>query len=264
MACPRILIIAGSDSSAGAGIQADLKTVSALGGYGMTAITAITAQNTLGVQGVHPASAQIVAQQINSCLRDIGADAIKIGMLLNAEIIGAVSKALTDCAAPIILDPVMVATSGDRLLDAAALEALRQLLPRANVITPNIPEAALLCDMTISDQETMLRAAHDLQERCGGAAIVLKGGHLPGETVHDLLLQEGEAFWYDAPRIDSRHTHGTGCTLASAIATIGAAGNPLFKAVEQARDYVQRAMIAAPGLGQGHGPLQHFYDLHAG
>ncbi len=253
----RILTIAGSDSSGGAGIQADIKTISALGGYAMSAITAITAQNTLGVQAVQAMSAEMVAQQITSCLSDIGADAIKLGMLANANIINAVKAVLSDSGIPIILDPVMVATSGDRLLDDTALNALMDLMQHASLITPNIPEAETLTGLKIDSQDTMFLAAHTLAKMTGGTPVLLKGGHLQGEELYDLLYQAGEVFWYESPRINSLHTHGTGCTLASAIATIGAQGNPLFKSVELARDYVHNAIKTAPEFGKGNGPLNH-------
>jgi hydroxymethylpyrimidine/phosphomethylpyrimidine kinase len=253
----RILIIAGSDSGGGAGIQADIKTTAALGGYAMTAITAITAQNTLGVQAVHPLPPTLVTQQIESCLSDIGADVIKIGMLANADIIDAVQSTLKTTSIPIILDPVMVATSGDALLDNTALEALKRLMNHASVITPNIPEAELLCGFEVNSQSAMLAAARMLQAQLGGVAIVLKGGHLAGDEIHDLLLQEGEPFWFSSPRIHSKHTHGTGCTLATAIATYGAQGNALPFALEKARDYVRAAIASAPKFGAGHGPLNH-------
>ncbi len=256
----RVLIIAGSDSSGGAGIQADIKTTTMLGGFAMTAITAITAQNTLGVQAVHPLPPTLVAQQIESCLSDIGADVIKIGMLANAEIIEAVAAALRNVNAPIILDPVMVSTSGDRLLDEAALAAVVRLMGSASVITPNIPEAELLCGLRIDSKSTMLAAARMLQAQLGGVSVILKGGHLAGDEVHDLLLQEGEAFWFTSPKLDTKHTHGTGCTLASAIATYGAQGNALPFAFEKARHYVHAAIQSAPELGGGNGPLNHTYN----
>lgn len=253
----RILSIAGSDSGGGAGIQADIKTIQALGGFAMTAITAITAQNTQGVQAVHPIPPDMVARQIRACIEDIGVDAIKIGMLHHRAIIAAVAEALQDVAVPIILDPVMVATSGDTLLDKEAVSALKRFMSQVSILTPNLPEAALLTGNLITTTKAMEAAAKSLQQASQGAAIVLKGGHLQGETVHDLLYQQGEAFWFESARIHSPHTHGTGCTLASAIATIGAQGNPLFVAVQQARDYVRQAIETAPGLGQGNGPLNH-------
>jgi hydroxymethylpyrimidine/phosphomethylpyrimidine kinase len=258
---PRILIIAGSDCSGGAGIQADIKTVTALGGYAMSAITAITVQNTLGVSDVHAVPAAIVSGQIDACLSDIGADCIKLGMLLNADIIRAVSDAIRDAAVPVILDPVMIATSGARLLNEDALDALGELMRSAALITPNIPEASFLTGMPVTTPEEMLIAARQLQFMTGGTAVLLKGGHLEGDEVKDLLLQEGEAFWFSSAKIETPHTHGTGCTLASAIATIGAKGNPLHTAVRDARDYVQEAIRSAPGFGAGHGPLNHLHPL---
>lgn len=264
MSFPRILIIAGSDSGGGAGIQADIKTVSLCGGFAMTAITAITAQNTLGVQAIHALPAELVREQITSCLSDLGADAVKIGMLHNAATITAVREELARWQArPIVLDPVMVATSGDRLLDEAALEALKALLPHCHVLTPNLPEAELLSGRSISSQQDMIEAAKALQTLANGAAIVLKGGHLPGEEIHDLLWQGDEAFWFSKPRLHSPHTHGTGCTLASALTTIGAKGNALPFALEQAQAYVHDAIASAPGYGKGHGPLNHLHPLHA-
>lgn len=253
---PRILIIAGSDSSGGAGIQADIKTVSMLGGYAMSAVTAVTAQHTCGVQGVWPLPPEAVAQQIRACLEDIGADAIKLGMLHDAAIIEAVTRQLAASDLPIILDPVMVASSGDRLLDEAALTSLRALMPYAELITPNIPEAAILSDCVIDNRDDMLRAAQGI-----GGNVLLKGGHLPGDTVHDLLWFENEAHWLHSPRIESRHTHGTGCTLASAIATLRGEGLPIPEAVTRARAYVLKAIQTAPGFGRGHGPLNHLHPL---
>lgn len=263
MSLPRILIIAGSDSGGGAGIQADIKTITMLGGYAMSAITAITAQNTQGVQAVYPLPPDMVVQQMKSCMSDIGVDAIKMGMLHDAEIIEAVAAILKTASVPMVLDPVMVATSGDRLLDDSAINALKELMRHVSLITPNIPEAELLSAQSIHTQEDMFNAARRLQDMLGGVAVLIKGGHLDGDEVHDLLYQEGEAFWFSSAKLNTPHTHGTGCTLASAITTIGAKGNPLFAAVDQARDYVYQAIQTAPGLGQGHGPIHHSHPLNS-
>lgn len=242
----RVLIIAGSDSGGGAGIQADIKTVSMLCGHAMTAITAITAQNTLGVQGVHPIPTDMVLAQIDSVVADIGVDAVKIGMIGSAETAAAVAERLTksDLAhAAVVFDPVMVATSGSALADDATIAAFKALLDRAMVATPNLPELAAL-----GGEEAVL--AH-------GCSLLIKGGHGAGETVIDRLLEtgEGEVARWEAPRIDTTSTHGTGCTLASAIATGLAQGMPLEPAVARARDFVRLALMGAPGLGSGHGPM---------
>ena len=257
---PRILIVAGSDSGGGAGLQADLKTVLALGGYGMTAVTALTAQNTLGVHEVLPVPAAFVRRQMRVVLDDLGADAIKTGMLKDADIIAAVADELP-AGVPIVVDPVMVAKGGAALLDPAAIDALRWLLlPRTTLLTPNLPEAEALLGIAIDDLDGMKRAAEALLA-FGPAAILLKGGHLPGETVHDVLVDRAGLRVFSAPRIPSRHTHGTGCTLASALATGLGSGRPLAEAVARARDYVRHAIRAAPGFGRGHGPLGHGHTV---
>ena len=257
---PRILIVAGSDSGGGAGLQADLKTVLALGGYGMTAVTALTAQNTLGVHEVLPVPAAFVRRQMRVVLDDLGADAIKTGMLKDADIIAAVADELP-AGVPIVVDPVMVAKGGAALLDPAAIDALRWLLlPRTTLLTPNLPEAEALLGIAIDDLDGMKRAAEALLA-FGPAAILLKGGHLPGETVHDVLVDRTGLRVFSAPRIPSRHTHGTGCTLASALATGLGSGRPLAEAVARARDYVRDAIRAAPGFGRGHGPLGHGHTV---
>ena len=242
----RVLIIAGSDSGGGAGIQADIKAVTMLGGHAMTAVTAITAQNTLGVQAVHPVPTDMVIAQIDSVVADIGVDAVKIGMIGSAATAAAVAERLTrpDLApAAVVFDPVMVATSGSLLADDATIAAFRALLGRAMVATPNLPELAAL-----GGEEAVL--AH-------GCSLLVKGGHGEGETVIDRLLEtgEGEVARWEAPRIDTTSTHGTGCTLASAIATGLAQGMPLEPAVARARDFVRLALMGAPGLGSGHGPM---------
>ncbi len=240
---PRVLIIAGSDSGGGAGIQADIKTVTMLGGHPMTAITAITAQNTLGVQAVHPTPADIVVAQMRSVIDDLGVDAVKIGMIGSAETAHAVADVLEPLDVPMVFDPVMIASSGSVLADDATIAAFDRLMGRATIVTPNLPELAAL------GGEAAVRAT--------GAAVLVKGGHAEGDIVEDrLVTDDGETIWTH-PRIDTRHSHGTGCTLASGIATGLAAGMPLADAVGRAIAYVQAALAAAPGLGAGHGPMGH-------
>jgi hydroxymethylpyrimidine/phosphomethylpyrimidine kinase len=255
---PRILSIAGSDSSGGAGVQADIKTITMLGGYAMTAITAITAQNTVGVQGIAALAPQIVAQQIASCISDIGVDAIKIGMLHDAAIIAAVAEALEGVEAPVVLDPVMIATSGAALIDPQAVAAMRdRLFPLAHLITPNLPELAALVGRPLSTTQDMIDAAEELASTTG-AAVLAKGGHAAGDRIIDVLLAPGaRAVAFDHARIDTVHTHGTGCTLSSAIATLLGHGQPLEHAVRLGRQFVIRAIEAAPGFGAGNGPLGH-------
>lgn len=264
---PRVLIVAGSDSSGGAGIQADIKTCAAFGVYSATAITAVTVQNTLGVSRFEAMSADMVRDQMVAVLSDIGADVIKIGMLANADIINAVADVLDEHApdTTVVLDPVMVATSGDVLLADEAIDALiERLIPHADVITPNVPEAERLTGLTIKDSDDM-RAAGDKLIQMGAFAAVMKGGHLTGKTIIDLLVTEQGMSMMMGPRIHSRHTHGTGCTLASAIAAGLARGGNLAQGLEQsvqeARDYVFEAISSAPKLGSGgkgtHGPLNH-------
>ncbi|MBV9249985.1 MAG: bifunctional hydroxymethylpyrimidine kinase/phosphomethylpyrimidine kinase [Acetobacteraceae bacterium] len=255
----RIMAIAGSDSGGGAGIQADIKTITALGGYAATAITALTSQDTQGVHGVHMVPAGFVAQQIEVVLADIGADAIKTGMLGDAPMIETVCDVLTRRAGgiPLVVDPVMVAKGGARLLDPNAVTALLdKLLPLATVITPNVPEAEALSGRTIANASDMRHAASALLS-LGLPAVLLKGGHLPGEEVIDLLATRDGVEEFAAPRIDSIHTHGTGCTMASAIATGLAQGMALRDALIRARAYVRAAILGAPGFGSGHGPLSH-------
>jgi hydroxymethylpyrimidine/phosphomethylpyrimidine kinase len=251
----RVLIVAGSDSGGGAGIQADLKTVSALGGFGMTAITALTAQNTLGVFGIHPVPPDFIIQQMRVVLDDIGADAIKIGMLGSAEIADAVADFLETIDIPVVLDPVMVSTSGSALLDAPGAVAMKQrLLPKALLLTPNLREAEALTGLRIDNLAAMEQAVEQLLG-LGARNVLLKGGHLEGDELIDLLVgQEGRAE-FRHPRIDTRHIHGTGCTLASAVAVELAKGVALCDAVATAHDYVQKAIRNAPGLGRGNGPL---------
>jgi hydroxymethylpyrimidine/phosphomethylpyrimidine kinase len=259
----RVLIVAGSDSGGGAGIQADIKTVTMLDAYAATAITALTAQNTEGVFGVLPVPPDFIRRQIEVVLDDIGADAVKTGMLHDAAVIETLAAVLAERAAtiPLVVDPVMAAKGGARLIDPDAVEALKTLLiGRATVLTPNLPEAEILTGGAIGDAAAMRAAGEDLL-RLGCRAVLMKGGHLPGDILTDVLVtQAGHRVWESA-RIDSRHTHGTGCTLASAIAAGLAQGLAIEAAVDRARSYVQRALATAPGLGRGHGPLDHAHPL---
>jgi hydroxymethylpyrimidine/phosphomethylpyrimidine kinase len=260
----RVLIVAGSDSGGGAGIQADIKTVTALAGFAMTAVTAITVQNTLGVTDVAGVPPPVVAAQISSVLSDIGADAVKTGMLATTEIIEAVAHALAAHAphTPLVADPVMVAKGGHRLIEDNAVTALQRLiLPRCAVLTPNLPEAEVLTGMTIRSRKDMEQAARRLHGMHGVHAVLLKGGHLEGPRVPDLLFDGKSAAWWEDERIETRHTHGTGCTLASAVACGLAQGLAVEAAVARARDYVRLALATAPGFGKGHGPLNHAHTV---
>jgi len=259
----RVLIVAGSDSGGGAGIQADIKTVTALGGFAATAITALTAQNTLGVFGVHPVPAAFVVQQMQLVLGDIGADAIKTGMLGDPAVIEVIAETLAQLAptVPVVVDPVMMAKGGHSLLDPSAESALRTLLiPRATLLTPNVPEAEVLSGRAIPDLDAMAAAGRELLA-LGPKAVLMKGGHLDGETVTDLLIAADDVIRFEAPRINSSATHGTGCTLASAIACGLAQGLDLPDAVARSRAYVRRAMETAPGFGAGHGPMNHGHTV---
>ncbi|MHC8470388.1 bifunctional hydroxymethylpyrimidine kinase/phosphomethylpyrimidine kinase [Plesiomonas shigelloides] len=273
---PIVLTIAGSDSSGGAGIQADIKAISATGSYACSVITAITAQNTLGVSGVFPVSAKGITAQLDAVFSDLNIVAVKIGMLGNAEIIDAVSQGLQRYRpAHIVLDPVMVATSGDVLLEPQAISALKeQLLPLADIITPNLPEAAVLIGHAVghhpsqaseSDMAAMIEELRALTTTLGTAAVLLKGGHLAAENhSDDVLITAAESAYFHAPRILTRNTHGTGCTLSAAIASYLAQGYPLAQAVAQAKDYIGAALAHADLLrvGQGHGPVHHFFPSH--
>jgi hydroxymethylpyrimidine/phosphomethylpyrimidine kinase len=255
----RLLIIAGSDSSGGAGIQADIKTASALGVFAMTAVTAITAQNTKGVTAVHPVPPEVVRKQIVACIEDIGVDAIKTGMLANAAIVRIVAETIGKKASriPVVVDPVMVSTSGAALLKPDAEKTvIGRLLPLATLVTPNIPEARRLTGMRGTERAGLREAAVHLREM-GAKAALIKGGHSTRATIDDLLVWEHGEDIYAFPRIRTRHTHGTGCTLATAIACGLAQGMPLPVAVAKAREYVQAAIADAPGFGKGHGPLNH-------
>jgi hydroxymethylpyrimidine/phosphomethylpyrimidine kinase len=258
---PRILAIAGSDSSGGAGIQADIKTIAMLGGYAMTAITTVTAQNTVGVQAIAPMSGDVVHAQIRSCIDDIGVDAIKIGMLHDVEIIEAVAKALdTIVDVPVIIDPVMISTSGAALIAPDAIDALQaKLFPGATLITPNLPELGHLLKRNLTDSSQMAEAAEELAQMTG-TAVLAKGGHTPDRRIIDILYEPGDharAVQFDHARIDTPHTHGTGCTLSAAIATLLGHGQPLEHAVRLGRNFVRAAIENAPGFGQGNGPLGH-------
>ncbi|MCH7486195.1 MAG: bifunctional hydroxymethylpyrimidine kinase/phosphomethylpyrimidine kinase [Proteobacteria bacterium] len=259
----RVLIVAGSDSGGGAGIQADIKTVTALGGYAMTAVTALTAQNTTGVSAIFESPPDFVAEQIKVVAEDIGADAVKTGMMAGRAIIEAAANALEAHAGdvPWVVDPVMVAKGGQRLLEGDAAEALKSLLvARAAVVTPNVDEAEALTGIRIAGPEDMEAAAAALLET-GARAVLLKGGHLEGETVTDLLLTDKGMERFHSPRIDTPHTHGTGCTLSSAIAAGLAQGMSVRDAVARARAYVHEAILTAPGYGRGHGPLNHAHTV---
>ena len=259
----RVLIVAGSDSGGGAGIQADIKTVTALGGYAATAITALTAQNTIGVHAIEDVSVAFIVRQIDVVLDDIGTDAIKTGMLHRPAVIEAVVRSLPDPAAqiPLVVDPVMVAKGGASLLAEDAHRTLSDLLlPRARVVTPNAPEAARLAGLEVRTLDDMRRAA-EIILGLGSQAVLIKGGHLDGPEITDLLIDDGEETVFTGPRIETRHTHGTGCTTASAIATGLAQGLALNDAVASARAYVLQAIRTAPGYGAGHGPLNHAHTV---
>lgn len=257
----KVLTIAGSDCSGGAGVQADLKTMAAHKVYGMSAITALTAQNTTGVFGVLEASPEFVAQQIDCVFDDIRPDAVKIGMVSSAAIISVIAARLKAFGASnIVVDPVMVATSGSRLLDEDATDALRgELLPLGTVITPNIPEAEALCGFAIADHDDMERAARRLAAGLGGA-VLIKGGHLT-DCADDLLFSEGRPVWLNSPRLDNPNTHGTGCTLSSAIACNLAVGRSVEESVRRAKAYVTGALRAGLNLGRGSGPLDHGWAI---
>ena len=257
----RVLILAGSDSGGGAGVQADIKAVTMMGGFAATAITAITVQNTLGVHGVHPLPLELIAAQARAVLEDIGTDAVKTGMLGSVEVVETVAGLLDEAEAPAVVDPVMVAKGGHPLLPDAAVEAVRRLMiPRAALLTPNAPEAEALTGLTVRDIDGQRRAGEALLN-LGARAVLMKGGHVDGPTVIDLLMTADGETVLEAERIDTRHTHGTGCTLASACAAGLALGRPLEVAVAEAWAYVGEAIRRAPGLGGGHGPLDHGWPV---
>jgi hydroxymethylpyrimidine/phosphomethylpyrimidine kinase len=257
----RVLVIAGSDSGGGAGVQADIKTITALGGYAATAITAITVQNTLGVSAIHPVPPAVVVAQARAVLDDIGADAIKTGMLGSAEMVEAVAEVLAGAGAPAVIDPVMIAKGGAALLHDRALEAVRaRLVPLAALLTPNAPEAAALTGLVVETTDDLRRAGEALLAM-GAAAVLMKGGHVPGPQVTDLLITPAGETSFSGARIETRHTHGTGCTLASAIAAGLAQGLPLEAAAARAWAYVAEAIRRAPGFGAGAGPLDHAWPM---
>jgi hydroxymethylpyrimidine/phosphomethylpyrimidine kinase len=261
---PNILSIAGSDPSGGAGVQADIKTISANGGYAMATITGLTAQNTCGVTRVTLVDPGMVRAQIAAIRDDIRIDAVKIGMLGSSALVGTVADALAGLSAPMVLDPVMVAKGGDRLLEADAVAALRErLMPMATVITPNLPEAADLLGTAEATSPAGMEAQTAALLALGSGAVLLKGGHLRGMESPDLLLAGGEAVWIEGPRHDTRNTHGTGCTLSSALATWLGRGCALPEAARRAKRYVATAIARSDALsvGEGHGPVHHFHAL---
>ncbi len=261
----KVLTIAGSDSGGGAGIQADLKTFSAIGCYGMSVITALTAQNTQGVKAIHAVPPAFAVEQIEAVLSDIGADAIKIGMLYSAELIEAVAQALKKHGArKIVLDPVMVAQSGDKLLQDDAIEAIKtHLMPLADVVTPNLPEASVLCGMPLT-QWGDIESAAEILAKYGSRSILIKGGHGDERKSTDLLFLAGEGRFVSlaADRIETRNNHGTGCTLSSAIASYMAKGNDIEQSVQMAKAFINHAIAAGAHykIGHGHGPVHHFFQ----
>ena len=266
MSCRKIktaLTIAGSDSSGGAGIQADIKTMTANGVYAMSAVTALTAQNTMGVTAISEVSPEFLRQQLDAVFTDIFPDAVKTGMVANAELIEMIAERLSFYKAKnIVVDPVMVATSGARLISEAAISTLKErLLPIASVITPNIPEAEVLSDMRIADSSDMERAARHISEAYG-CAVLLKGGHSISDA-NDLLYEKGEATWFEGVRINNPNTHGTGCTLSSAIASNLAKEYDLKTAVRLAKSYISGALADMLDIGKGSGPMNHAFDIHS-
>lgn len=255
------LSIAGSDSSGGAGIQADIKTMTMNGVFAMTAITALTAQNTLGVTDIFVVEPEFLAAQMNAVFEDIRPDAVKIGMVASAELIHVIAERLQHyCAENIVVDPVMVATSGSKLMQTEAVSTLaEELLPLAALVTPNIPEAEVLSGMTIKGKEDMVRAAEKISDTYG-CAVLLKGGHSINDA-NDLLYANGECRWFEGKRIENSNTHGTGCTLSSAIASNLAKGFSLGDSVQRAKEYICGALTAMLDLGQGSGPMNHAFDL---
>lgn len=263
---PTVLTIAGSDSGGGAGIQADIKAISAMGCYAASAITAITVQNTVGVQAVHPVPLDILAGQIDAVLSDIGADAIKIGMLHSAEVVNLVAEKIEQYDIKnVVLDPVMVSTSGHRLIEETAIDSLKsRLMPLARVITPNIPEAEILCGKKIASEKEFAEVAKILSLD-NTVSVLLKAGHLTGETLVDYFYnaEDGSIALLPSKRVNTRNTHGTGCTLSSAFAAALAKGETLTKAAQSAKQYIQQAIISGAEyqIGKGHGPVNHFWNL---
>ncbi|MBT3256061.1 MAG: bifunctional hydroxymethylpyrimidine kinase/phosphomethylpyrimidine kinase [Deltaproteobacteria bacterium] len=259
----RILTIAGSDSGGGAGIQADLKTITVLGGYGMSAVTALTAQNTLGVQGVHPVPVEFIRKQMTSVLSDYGADGAKTGMLATPEIVVGVAEQLKKYPiAGLVVDPVMVAKGGDVLLSREARVSVKEvLLPLAHVVTPNLPEASDLCGFPVEDLKAMEAAAREIH-RFGAPYVLVKGGHLKGDAV-DLLFDGKDVQTFTSPRLSNRNTHGTGCTFSAALATLLAQGCTVPEAVGKAKEFITRAIALGLDFGAGHGPTNHYaHVLH--
>lgn len=265
---PSILTIAGSDCSGGAGIQADIKTISALGAYAASAITAITVQNTLGVTGIHPVPPEYVKGQIEAVMTDIRPRAVKIGMINDVKIVEVIADAIQKFRPRfVVFDPVMVSTSGCKLIEDDAITALTtRLMPLATLITPNLSEAQVLTGITVNDRQSMQAAAQELL-KLGSQAVLVKGGHLEGGRMYDLLQvrNESEPHLFAADKVNSSNTHGTGCTLSSAIATYLALGNPLVIAVEKAKQYVWQGILTGKDvhIGEGHGPLNHFHSPQA-
>ncbi len=259
----KVLIIAGSDSSGGAGIQADIKTVSALGSYAMTAITAVTSQNTKGVQSIFSVSSQEISKQIEYTSKDIRPDVIKIGMLGNAKAMNSVLKSLRKIKVKkIILDPVMVAKGGARLIDKSSIKLLKEnFIKIATIITPNIPEAEILTNQKINSKKDMINAGKKLLST-GAKHVLIKGGHLNSRFTYDILLEKNEIFIFKNKKINSKHTHGTGCTLSSAIATYFSCGKSVKKSCEKAIKYVNQAINSAPRYGKGHGPINHLNSIN--
>jgi hydroxymethylpyrimidine/phosphomethylpyrimidine kinase len=259
----RVLVIAGSDSGGGAGVQADIKAITALGGHAATAITAITVQNTLGVKSVFPIPSAIIEAQARAVLDDIGADAIKTGMLGDGAAVKLSARLIAEAGVAAVVDPVMAAKDGSALMDAYALDVVRDaLIPHASLLTPNGPEAAALTGFAVDTTDDLLRAGEALLD-LGCDAVLMKGGHIPGATVIDILLTPVSEVRFESGRIETRHTHGTGCTLASACAAGLAQGMTLEHAVRRAHDYVQEAIRRAPGFGAGHGPLDHAWPFRS-
>ncbi len=253
----RVLTIAGSDSGGGAGIQADLKTITLFGGYGMSAVTALTAQNSLGVRGIHAPPPEFVGAQIDAVLDDFGCDTAKTGMLFSEQIVSLVARAVTERAVPAVVDPVMIAKGGAPLLKPEAIDTVRkQLVPAAYLLTPNLPEAEALVGFRVTDRRSMEQAAEALHAM-GARHVLIKGGHLEG-TADDLLLAGGRFAAFPSERVETPHTHGTGCTYSAAIATFLAQGEPLEEAVARAKGFIHEAIRTAPGLGSGHGPVNHW------
>jgi len=259
----KVLIIAGSDSSGGAGIQADIKTVSSLGSYAMTAITAITSQNTTGVKSIFPISTLEISNQIEFSSKDIRPDVIKIGMLSNTKVVNTILKSLKKIKVKkIILDPVMVAKGGARLIDKKSIKILKdKLIKKVTLITPNIPEAEILTNQKIKSKDDMINAGKKLIQ-IGAKNVLIKGGHLNSRFTYDVLLQKNKIFIFKNKKIKSKHTHGTGCTLSTAIATYYSCGKSLKKSCENAIKYVNQAIANAPKYGKGNGPINHLNSFN--